>query len=89
MYELSNLNHHENKIKVLLKYILFFLDMRKMSGCVVTCLKLQPWSCSEQVRADSEQKLQEAAGAGSNEMFSWWVGDLYVGANLVAGMNLE
>ena len=63
MYEISNLqlNHHENKIKVLLKYILFFLDMRKMSGCVVTCLKLQPWSCSEQVRADSEQNLQEAA----------------------------
>ena len=61
MYEISNLNHHENKIKVLLKYILFFLDMRKLSGCVVTCLKLQPWSCSEQVRADSEQNLQEAA----------------------------
>ena len=65
MYEFSNLNHHENKIKVLLKYILFFLDMRKLSGCVVTCLQLQPWSCSEQVRADSEQKLQEAAAMKS------------------------
>ena len=62
MYEISNLNHHENKMINLLKYIFPLLDMEKISGCVVTCLKLQPWSCSEQVRADSEQKLQEAAG---------------------------
>ena len=61
MYEISDLNHRENKIKVLLKYILPFFDTRKMNGCVVMCLKLQPWSCSEQVRADSEQNLQEAA----------------------------
>ena len=29
MYEFSNLNHHENKIKVLLKYILFFWTWEK------------------------------------------------------------
>ena len=60
VYEISNLNHHENKMINLLKYILPFLDMRKMSGCVVTRLKLQVRTGhgSERVRTDSEQMLQ-------------------------------
>ena len=59
MYESSNLNHHENKMINLLKYIFPLLDMEKISGCVVTCLKLQVRTGSEQVRTDSEQVLQQ------------------------------
>ena len=86
MYEFSNLNHHENKIKVLLKYILFFFGHEK-----------NEWMCSDVSQTATLKLLgtsacwlrTEPAGSGSNEMFSWWVGDLYVWANLVDGMNLE
>ena len=81
MYEISNLNHHENKMKSLLKYILPFFGHEKnewMGSDVsqTATLKLLGTSACCRLRI-------EAAGSCRNDMFSWWVGDLYVCANLV------
>ena len=66
------------KIKVLLKYICSF--GHEKNECM--CSDVYRTSTLKLLGTSAYWLRTEPAGSGSNEMFSWWVGDCWTGYNL-------